>query len=210
MGKENLEVITGIGIIQEFDKGAYLCFQEDSGNSFFVIIRGKVRIHRVGLDGREQILKFAGSGDVFGEAAMFANESYPATAIAEEKVRVFFIFRDKFIKMGREHPDILLRLLGIMSHHLLNFVKLIDDLSLKEVPARLARRLLELQKTSQTNVVEIGITRTLLAAHLGTIPETLSRILKKMQQRNLIETDKRKIHLLDLEKLRDLAEGGKL
>ena len=90
------------------------------------------------------------------------------------------------------------------------FVGLIDDLSLKEVSARLAKYLLDLYAKTHTEIVDLPVTKTTLAASLGTVSETLSRTLKKMQARTIIAVEGRRIHLLDMDTLIDLAAGEKL
>ena len=83
---------------------------------------------------------------------------------------------------------------------------LIDDLSLKEVGARLARHLLDLRRDGGA-AVELDSTKAVLANRLGTIAETLSRTLRKMQDRGLITVAGRRIVLDDVDGLEELAEG---
>jgi CRP/FNR family transcriptional regulator len=100
-------------------------------------------------------------------------------------------------------------MLAILSKRLRRFANLIDDLSLKEVPGRLAAHLLYLSGQSEgSEQLELNITKTQLASLLGTIPETLSRILGKMSKQGLIESDGRQIKILEREALEELAESG--
>jgi CRP/FNR family transcriptional regulator len=85
---------------------------------------------------------------------------------------------------------------------------MIDDLSLKEVPGRLAAHLLDLNaRQPESSQVALTVPKNQLAAMLGTIPETLSRILQKMTQQGFIKVDGKNISLLDREGLTELAEG---
>ncbi len=102
-------------------------------------------------------------------------------------------------------------MLGVLSMRLRQFTVQIENLSLKEVPGRLASYLVYLsQEQGRTDVVTLNISKGQLASLLGTIPETLSRILTKMNQQHLIDTRGRNIILKDLGGLEDLAEHGKL
>jgi CRP/FNR family transcriptional regulator len=102
-------------------------------------------------------------------------------------------------------------MLGILSKRLRQFTLQIENLSLKEVPGRLASYLLYLSKEQgRTDVVTLNISKGQLASLLGTIPETLSRMLAKMNKQRLIETSGKDIEILDLSGLEDLAEHGKL
>jgi CRP/FNR family transcriptional regulator len=101
-------------------------------------------------------------------------------------------------------------MLAIMSSKLREFTIQIENLSLKEIPARLASYLIYLADEQQSeNVVTLGISKGQLASILGTIPETLSRIFAKLSGEDLIRVQGPKITLLDREGLEDLAEFGK-
>jgi CRP-like cAMP-binding protein len=101
-------------------------------------------------------------------------------------------------------------MLGILSQRLRRFTYLIEDLSLKEVPGRLAAYLIYLGERSESRqALELEITKAQLASLLGTIPETLSRILAKLVQQGIISVEGRKIRVLDRNALESLAAGGK-
>jgi CRP/FNR family transcriptional regulator len=102
-------------------------------------------------------------------------------------------------------------MLAILSMRLRQFTVQIENLSLKEVPGRLASYLLYLaNEQEQKDFVALNISKGQLASLLGTIPETLSRILAKMNKQNLIEVSGRDIKLLDRIGLEELSEHGKL
>jgi CRP/FNR family transcriptional regulator len=102
-------------------------------------------------------------------------------------------------------------MLAVLSMRLRQFTAQIESLSLKEVPGRLASYLILLSEEHKNTVmVTLSISKGQLASLLGTIPETMSRILAKMSSMNLIRVNGRDIRLLDMEGLRDLAESGKL
>ena len=87
---------------------------------------------------------------------------------------------------------------------------MIDNLSLKEVPARLAAHILYLSDRNQgTDRVELDVSKGQLASMLGTIPETFSRILSKLNQLGYIESDGKHMQILDRDGLKDLASGIK-
>jgi CRP/FNR family transcriptional regulator len=87
---------------------------------------------------------------------------------------------------------------------------LIEDLSLKEVPGRLSAYLLYLSKHGEdSDCVELDIAKGQLASLLGTIPETVSRILNKMSSQELIQVKGRRIMLLNRKALGGIASGGK-
>jgi CRP/FNR family transcriptional regulator len=98
-------------------------------------------------------------------------------------------------------------MLATLSRRLRRFVGLIDDLALKDVSARLARHLLELAEVAGGDQIELETTKVVLASRLGTVAETLSRTLRKMQRKKLIVVDGRRITILDEDGLQDIADG---
>jgi len=86
--------------------------------------------------------------------------------------------------------------------------KLVEDLSLKESPARLAAYLLlASEDVTHADEIELDVTKGQLATLLGTTPETLSRTLKKMSETGVIAVQGRTIHLLDKPALERMSEG---
>lgn len=101
-------------------------------------------------------------------------------------------------------------MLAVLSYRLRQFTVQVENLSLKEVPARLAAYLLRLHEQQNKAWVTLPISKGQLASLLGTIPETLSRIFAKMTTMGLIAVERRNIHLVDPDGLEALALGGKL
>jgi CRP/FNR family transcriptional regulator, dissimilatory nitrate respiration regulator len=196
--------------LRNYDAGECLFHQEQTADGFHVIVEGEVNVHRLGVDGREQVLHLMRRGDLCGEVPVFEGDRYPAAARAVGTVQTLYIPRDGFLALCRKQPDILLEILAELSRRLRRFVGLIDDLSLKEVSARLAKYLLDLSVHTQSNEVQLDSTKAMLAARLGTIAETLSRTLKKMQTRKVIDVRGKGVTILDREALVDLAAGERL
>jgi CRP-like cAMP-binding protein len=206
---EQIEDLSMIITDQVFDRGQIIFSEGDDGNGFYVVVSGRVKIFKLSPEGKEQILHIFGPGDPFGEVAVFAGQHFPANAEAMESSRIFFFPRESFSDLIKNNPSLALNMLAILSKRLRRFTNLIDDLSLKEVPGRLAAHLLYLSGQAEgTEQLELNITKTQLASLLGTIPETLSRILGKMSKQGLIESDGRRIKILDHEALEELAESG--
>lgn len=174
-----------------------------------MVISGKVKVFKLSSEGKEQILHIFGPGEPFGEVPVFTGVEFPATAEAIKESQIFFFPRDAFVGLIKKNPDLALNMLAVLSRRLRRFTLLIEDLSLKEVPGRLAAYLLylsEMDKGGQD--LELDISKSQLASLLGTIPETLSRILGRMNKKELIESDGPRIRILDVQGLRDLAEAG--
>jgi CRP-like cAMP-binding protein len=194
---------------QVIKRGQEIFAEGDEGNGFYVVISGRVKIYKLSPDGKEQILHIVNPGEPFGEAAVFAGEHFPANAEALEESRIFYFPRLAFVDLIRKNPSLALNMLAMLSRRLRKFAALIEDLSLKEVPGRLAAYLLYLNEgRKKAAPLTLEISKNQLASLLGTIPETLSRVLAKLTREGLIQTvGQRQIRVMDQQGLEELAAG---
>ncbi|MEQ9667654.1 Crp/Fnr family transcriptional regulator [Coleofasciculus sp. G2-EDA-02] len=204
---EQLDAIATIAIAKSYHKGEVIFVEGEEGSGFFVVKSGRVKVFKLSAEGKEQILEFFGAGEHFAEVPAFDGECFPASATALEKTELLFFERTTFLALLAQQPKIAINMLAIFARHLRRFARLIEDLSLKEVPGRLAASLLYLSERSEhLEQVELDITKTQLASLLGTIPETLSRVFAKLSQEELISINGSRIRLLNPEGLKILAE----
>jgi CRP-like cAMP-binding protein len=194
---------------QVFRKGESIFGEGDEGTGFYVVLSGRVKIFKVSPEGKEQILHIFGPGEPFGEVAVFTGRPFPANADALEETRALFFPRKEFLGLIRKDPSLALNMLAVLSQRLRRFSGLIENLSLKEVPGRLAAYLLYLAGGKKEKPeVTLEISKNQLASLLGTIPETLSRILARLTREGFIQSEgPRKIQLLDRKGLEGLASG---
>lgn len=207
MDTSQLQKLSTIVGDQHYSRGQTIFAEGDEGVGFYVVISGRIKIFKLSSDGKEQILHVFGSGEPFAEAAVFVGARYPAHALALEPSRVFFFPRQAFTVLIQENPALAMNMLAALSVRLKKFAHLIESLSLKEVPGRLAVHLLLLAEEQEQDEVRLDLSKTHLASLLGTIPETLSRILTKMNKQGLIVTNGPTITLLDRDALEALASG---
>ncbi|MEQ8752636.1 MAG: Crp/Fnr family transcriptional regulator [Coleofasciculus sp. G1-WW12-02] len=204
---EHLDAIATIAIAKSYHKGEVIFVEGEEGSGFFVVKSGRVKVFKLSAEGKEQILEFFGVGEHFAEVPAFDGECFPASATALEKTELLFFERTTFLALLAQQPKIAINMLAIFARHLRRFARLIEDLSLKEVPGRLAAYLLYLsESTEHLEQVELDITKTQLASLLGTIPETLSRVFAKLSQEELISINGSRIRLLNPEGLKILSE----
>jgi CRP/FNR family transcriptional regulator, dissimilatory nitrate respiration regulator len=208
---EQLDELAKIVVEQRFRRGQTLFAEGTKASGFYGIVSGKIKVYKMSLEGKEQILHIFGHGEFFGEVPVFAGGNYPAHAETLEESRLLFFPRAQFVELIKREPSLSMNMLAVLSLRLRQFTHLIEDLSLKEVPGRLAAYLLYMSdRNGQSNLLELDITKGQLASLLGTIPETLSRILGKLTQQEFIRVDGRKIELCNREALVSLAAGEKL
>jgi CRP/FNR family transcriptional regulator len=206
---EMLDKIAAVAQLRRYQRGQSVFCEGDAGNGFYMVSKGRVKIFKLSSEGKEQILHVFGPGEPFGEVAVFEGRSFPASAEAMEALEAVFIERADFIELIQKNPGLTLKMLSMLSLRLRIFAHLIEDLSLKDVPSRLARYLLfavEKQKNSQK--IELDITRGQLASLLGTIPETLSRIFSRFQANGVLITNGNEVTIQDIPMLEAIAEGS--
>jgi len=211
LAEDRLNQVRQIAVDKFYDKGKTVFLEGDDCNGFYIVADGKVKIYKVSFEGKEHILHIYGSGNPFGEVPVFSGRKFPASAQTLLKSHLLFFPRTAFVDLISSNPSLALNMLAVLSMRLRQFTVQIENLSLKEVPGRLASYLLYLTKEQgRLDSVTLSISKGQLASLLGTIPETLSRILGKMNQQHLIEARGREIKILDFSGMEDLAEYGKL
>ena len=210
LSEDQLNQVRQIAVDKFYGKGRTIFLEGDEGNGFYVVADGRVKIYKVSMEGKEHILHIYGPGNPFGEVPVFSGQKFPANAHAILKSHLLFFPKNAFVNLISENPSLCLNMLAVLSMRLREFTVQIENLSLKEVPERLAAYLIYLaQEQGKEDQISLTISKGQLASLLGTIPETLSRMLAKMSTHGLIEVEGRNIRLIDREGLEVLAMQGK-
>jgi len=204
LSDEDLDKVVAIAAVKTFGRGESIFFEGDAGDGFYMVAEGRVKIFKMSLDGKEQILHIFGPGEPFGEVPVFHGQPFPANALALIKSRLLFFPRREFVDLVTGNPSLALNMLAMLSLRLRRFANQIESLSLKEVPGRLAAYLVYLaEEQGSSTQVTLDIPKGQLASLLGTIPETLSRIFGKMTEEGLIRVEGRTILIDDFEGLQE-------
>jgi CRP-like cAMP-binding protein len=199
-----------IAVRKYYSRGQNFFAEGDDGIGFYIVLSGKVKVFKLSPEGKEQIFHILEAPEPFAEAAVFAGEHYPASAQALSETLVLFFPRQKFVELINQEPSLALSMLALLSRRLRKLTMLVESLSLKEVPGRLAAYLLYLHEHNHDSAtIELDISKNQIAGLLGTIPETLSRILKRMNDENLIKVTTRSIAILNKKGLADLSQGAR-
>jgi CRP/FNR family transcriptional regulator, dissimilatory nitrate respiration regulator len=211
LDRRHLEELAAIAEERRYARGESIFAEGDPAHGFHVVRTGRVKIYKLSLAGKQQILHLWSPGDPFGEVTVFQGGAYPAHAEAMEDCSSFFVPRDGLINLIKADPEFALALLAVLAARLRNLADLVETVALKEVPGRLAAHLLLLEERQGSHGrVVLEVTKSELAAHLGTIPETLSRVLARLVRENLIAPGgSRGYVVLDRPGLEDLALGSR-
>ncbi len=195
---EEIETIAKLIFEKKYGKGETIFFEGDEADGFYIVSSGQIKVFKINPMGKEHILHIFGPGEPVGEVPVFSRQPFPANAEALEKSSTLFFPRKDFVALIEKNPSIALNMLAVLSRRLRQFATQIENLSLKEVPARLAGYLLYIAKEQENEgVVKLPVSKGQLASLLGTIPETLSRIFARMSDEGLIQVEGRSITILD-------------
>ena len=207
---EHIAEIAKIAVAKQFSKGESIFADGDEGRGFYLVVEGTVNVYKLSPDGKEQTLHIVKEGDTIGAVPVFSGKSFPANARAITKSHLLFFDREKFIQLITDKPALTMNLLALLAMRLREFTIQVENLSLKEIPGRLAAYLLYLsQEQDNGDLVKLNISKAQLANILGTGPESLSRTLGNIKSRKIIEEEGANIRLLNRELLEQLAEKGK-
>ncbi|HYA03750.1 MAG TPA: Crp/Fnr family transcriptional regulator [Syntrophobacteria bacterium] len=209
---ESLAELGRIARVRRIDAGEVLFAAGDPDAGFFVLLEGRIKLYKISPEGKEYILRMVRAGETFAEAVAFSGLRYPVFAEALEPCRLVRFEVNEFRQLIHRTPQLALNMIATMAELLHALTVKIEDLSLREVGARLCRHLLELAEGDAGALrdgltLELETTKTALAARIGTISETLSRTFRKLQQQGLLLVERNRVTLLDCRRLREVAEG---
>ncbi len=207
---EKLRTLAERSRYRTYKAGEMFIGETDPAHAFYVIVTGQVKLYKSSPEGKEQTLYLLRPGDPFGMCTAFAIDSFPANAMALEESGVLMIPGPIMETVATSEPRLLMNIIQILSDRLKESMTLIESLSLKEIPQRLASFLLHAltrEGDRKVNRLELTITQRELAKILGATPEALSRAVRKMSNAGILAMDGRSIRILDREALEELAEG---
>lgn len=189
----------------EYAPGAVIFLEGEMSAGLCALDTGWVKVVKFSLDGREQVLRYFGPGEVFSEIGIFLARPNPATAIALEPTALWRLHHSALQPLLAAQPELLLHVMANMADRIAHLAELVADLSLHTVEVRLARLLLE---SGTDNALERRpwLTQSELAARLGTVPDVLSRALRTLADAGLIHFDRRRISILDRAGLQQRAQ----
>ncbi len=219
LSDEELDRLTKIVRQKTFNKGDIIFFDTEPYLGFYITITGLTKIYKISKDGREHILHLISPFNTFAEVPLFENFGeefednfrYPANAMAlEDETRVLLIPARQFRELLESDSKICIKMVSGFAKRLRHLNHHIEELTLKDVTKRVAGFILTenkkaKQKQNGLPAITLNISKNDLAAYLGTIPETLSRTLKKLQDEEMINVEGKNIEITDIESLKEAA-----
>ena len=208
--EKDLKRIAAIAVMKHYEKGQAIFSEGDKADTLFVLGSGRIEVFKLSADGKKQVLRIVLPGEIFAEAAVFAGKSYPAYADATIGSDILCIDQSRFLDLLQKNPQLSLSMLGALSNLLRGFTGMIEDLCLRDVSARVAKFILDRSMMTGRDFFRLEMKMGELAQKICTVNETLSRTLRKMRVKGIIDVKGKTITILDREMLQKLASGMKI
>jgi CRP/FNR family cyclic AMP-dependent transcriptional regulator len=191
-----------------FERGSYLFRQGDPGSFLHMVVRGQVKIGRVGQGGGEVVFAIAGPGEVFGELSLF-DETGERTADAQalEPTECLVIAKGPLLQFLTTRPELLLRIIASLSAYIKRKDATMGDVAFLDIPGRVATMLVQLADSKGRPApdgvsIDFTLNQRTLAAMVGATRENVNRALRRFSELGYIRLDHGSITVLDREQLR--------
>ena len=201
---KDIEAFAEFASLRNFAKGESLFLSQSSPEGLFLVKSGSVKVFVISPNsGREVILTIERVGQAVAELPSFDGGLYPANADALEATEILFIGQADIDGILSTKPTVAFHFLRLFGRRLRTLVLMVESLSFETVIHRLANYILE----KADEVVPFDLeTNGSIAAQLGTVPELVSRNLKRLVEAKAIVLDKRKVISVDIDSLNDFIE----
>jgi CRP/FNR family cyclic AMP-dependent transcriptional regulator len=182
---------------KNYPKGSVILFEDDPGDSLYIVREGRVKVVLVGEDGREVILGVLSVGDHFGELSLIDDQPRSAHVIAMEDSSLLVLRREDFRRRVEANVSVAWALLNELSRRLRRADNKIGGLVLLDVPGRIARLLVDLAEEAGADRLEKPLTHQTIAQMIGASRETVSRAMREFQDAGWLTVERRCIVLSD-------------
>lgn len=192
--------------ITNVPRGRVFYQPEDVGEVLFLIKEGRVQLYRISPEGKKLVIATLGPGTLFGEMALLGQAMHNAFAEALDDCLILVMSRADLERLILDKPAVGLRMLEITGRRLSDAEARLEDMAFKGIPARLASLLLRLANERGAKDI-VGLTHQDLAETIGTYRETATQVLNDMKAQGLIDIGRKRIEILDMERLAEVARS---
>ena len=194
---------------RQYAKGEMIFYADDRPSGLFCIHKGIVKLYKVGKDGREQIIRLVHEGDIIGYRSLLSRDRYSKFAVPIADAQICYIPKDTFFSLLSANYRLSARVMDLLSTELKAAEERIVEMAQRPVRERLAETLLLLRRTygvgADGTTLNIKLTRAEIANIVGTATESVSRLLSKFKDENLIDMNGRKLRITDPDGLAEAA-----
>lgn len=209
--EEDLKNIERFFIVKKYKKGDYIFYEGDKEPGIYFVIDGIIKLIKETNEGKTVILRLATKGESFGWLVMKENKpinTYTAQALIDSTV--LYISNQDFLKLLLMHPSLAVRITCELTKNILEAYERLKSLAVEKVEGRIATLILELvdkigKKEGDNVVIHAPITRQDIAEMAGTTVETAIRVISRWKKEGVLDTERGKIEIFDIDYLQDLV-----
>jgi CRP/FNR family transcriptional regulator, polysaccharide utilization system transcription regulator len=192
-----------------FKKGQIIFYEGNHPQGLYCIYSGKVKVHKLGPDGKDRILRFAKKGNVIGYRALLSNDKYHASATAIEDSVICLFPRSVYPDQIAPNATLALQLIKLLSSDLKSAEQRAMNMIQKQVKERIAETLLMLRDFFGTEsdhmTINTVLTRESIGNIAGTTTETVIRTLSELHKKKIINLVGKKIKIVSNKELLRVA-----
>ena len=186
---EQAQGIADSVVKRRFRRGELVVEHGRKSNALYILLTGRARVLTADSRGREVILAVLQSGDYVGEMSLIDNEPHSATVRAEVQTDMLILGRNEFARCLPESSSLSYAILRGLVARLRAADRQIESLALLDVYGRVARALLDMaEDEGELRVIRNKVSRQDLAKVVGASREMVSRVMKDLEERGMIET----------------------
>jgi CRP-like cAMP-binding protein len=199
-----VEQISRLMLARKVAKNEIIWLEQESAKMVYFPASGLIKLFKISIEGKEQILRLVRPGDCFGCVGVFNGGSNPENAQALVPSLLYGLTKDNLETFLREHQQLAFNTIRSMAIEMHHYLSLIEDLSLRDVKGRLAKMLLE-RNSEDVYDAPVMLTQTNMAAMIGTVREVIGKSVKSLEEDGAIRADRRRIVIEDSDALKTIA-----
>jgi CRP/FNR family cyclic AMP-dependent transcriptional regulator len=204
------EVLVDLALLlreQKIKKGDVLFRKKSEGNALYFIREGAIKIVLPSRLGDERIVTIFSEGDFFGEMALLDGMPRSADAVAIKSSRIFILDRIDFLRFLKTNDIAMEKILSTLSTRLRKTDELLEDTTFLNIPARFAKKLMEIGKTfgrqdGESLKISLQLSQQELADMVGATRESINKELRVLREKGLVSVTDKYIHIHDTERLK--------
>lgn len=185
------------------DRGGILSFEGEQADALYFLVEGAVKVFKTSADGKEQIFRILRPGDSFNDVSVLSGMPNLISAAAMGAVVLNAIKKNDLEKILREHPQIALNVIQVLSRRVQELVSLVEDFSFRHVTSRVAKMLLEYASDGAGE--HPRLTQQEMASMIGTAREMVGRSLKNLETEGIIRLERNRVVITDQQALKEMA-----
>jgi CRP-like cAMP-binding protein len=200
---EELDYIRKLMSEKSLDRGETIILDGEPAKAMYFVISGAVKVFKVSLDGKEQIIDIIRPGQSFNDVPIFDNGLTPVSAQAMSQVVLYELDKNSVYTIIRKYPRVASNVITVLAKRVRILVGLVEDLSFRTVLGRVAKILMD--NAADGKSPGPRLTQQEMAAMAGTAREVVGRSLKTLEEEGVIKLDRHRIVIKNKDSLREMA-----